>query len=32
MNEKKSFTYGGYKFVPSGQFKDYGLKDGASKF
>ena len=29
MNEKKSFTYGGYKFVPSGKFADYGFKDGA---
>lgn len=29
-NEKKSFRYGGYTFVPSGQFKDYGFKDGAS--
>lgn len=29
-NEKKSFRYGGYTFVPSGKFKDYGFKDGAS--
>ena len=28
-NEKKSFRYGGYKFVPSGKFTDYGFKDGA---
>lgn len=27
MNEKKSFTYGGYTFVPSGRLTDYGFKD-----
>ena len=28
MNEKKSFSYGGYTFVPSGRLTDYGFKDG----
>lgn len=29
-NNLKSFTYGGYKFVPCGQFTDYGFKKDAT--
>ena len=29
MNEKKNFTYGGYTFVPLGQFTDAGYKKDA---
>ena len=31
-NNLKSFTYGGYKFVPCGQFTDYGFKKDATMF